>query len=396
MSAAHRALALPLLVSTGAAVALALAVSLAGGDPASADERVLRVGTSGDYAPFSKDGEGFDVDVARLFAGEAGLRIEWVRFRWPDLADRVAAGDFDVAMSGVTWRAERAVTGWMSRAVAAGGPCVIGSESPERVGVNRGGILERWARAEFGAARLLTVDDNASLPSLLDSGEVDAIVTDSFELAHFVRPGQATRCEPHVDRKVYWVAPHRAEVLGPRLDAWLAEREPQLQRLRRRWFGERSPRDAVDHVIDLAARRIAFMPAVAAYKRAHGLPVEDRAREQVVLDGVAERAGEAGLQAESLRESFEIQIDLAKAVQRRAAGEDATLDLAQIRPVLLSLGRRLVQACAAAAPVADAALPLARLEPLAPWLSAEERERMRQGLLLATRPVVTVPAPEAP
>ena len=34
----------------------------------------LRVGTSGDYAPFSKDGAGFDVDVARLFAAEQGRR----------------------------------------------------------------------------------------------------------------------------------------------------------------------------------------------------------------------------------------------------------------------------------------------------------------------------------
>src|SRR5882724_3538783 len=47
---------------------------------------VLRVGTSGDYPPFSIDGRGFDVDVARELGRSLGVRIEWVRFRWPDLA----------------------------------------------------------------------------------------------------------------------------------------------------------------------------------------------------------------------------------------------------------------------------------------------------------------------
>ena len=49
---------------------------------------VLRVGTSGDYAPFSSTGEGsspagFDIAVARAYAQERGLGLEFVRFRWP-------------------------------------------------------------------------------------------------------------------------------------------------------------------------------------------------------------------------------------------------------------------------------------------------------------------------
>ncbi|HSG90170.1 MAG TPA: transporter substrate-binding domain-containing protein, partial [Pseudomonadales bacterium] len=72
-----------------------------------AEEPVLRVGTSGDYPPFSRAGEGFDVDVAKRLARDLGMRIEWVPFRWPELERRLRAGDFDVVMSGVTWRPER-------------------------------------------------------------------------------------------------------------------------------------------------------------------------------------------------------------------------------------------------------------------------------------------------
>src|SRR5262245_49750639 len=63
---------------------LALAAGAAAAAPGT-----LRVGTSGDYEPFSAGAtaaaEGFDLDVARAFAADRGLALEVVRFRWPDL-----------------------------------------------------------------------------------------------------------------------------------------------------------------------------------------------------------------------------------------------------------------------------------------------------------------------
>jgi len=202
--------------------------------------QVLRIGTSGDYPPFSveRDGTrvGFDIELAERFAREAGLRIEWVTFRWPELADDVAADRFDVAMSGVTFTPERAATGYLTRAVATSGPCVLGNATPKRVAVNRGGVLERFARQRFRDAEVRAVDRNQSLPELLARGEADAIVTDRFEIAYFRGKREAAwpeACEPPVDRKVFWVAPARAGDLGPRLDAWLARNEAQVtQRVR--------------------------------------------------------------------------------------------------------------------------------------------------------------------
>ncbi len=325
--------------------------------------QLLRIGTSGDYPPFSveRDGTraGFDIELAERFAREAGLRIEWVSFRWPELAADVATDRFDVAMSGVTATPERAVTGYLTRAVATSGPCVLGSSTPKRVAVNRGGALERFARKRFEGAELHAVDGNLSLPELLARGEVDAIVTDRFEIAHFRGRGKSTWpevCEPPVDRKVFWVAPARAGDLGPRLDTWLARNEAQVDAARARWLGASARRSDADHLLDLVARRLALMPAVARAKAARGLAIEDPEREARVLAGIRARARAAGLDAAIGRVAVpRCRSKFARHVQERdtSARDDAPdLDLEQaLRPAIGALGDRIVSALAATAPI---------------------------------------------
>ncbi len=378
---------------------------------------VLRVGTSGDYPPFSivateqdrsslgeppaaaprssADGgriapaarAGFSVEVARRLADDLGYDLEFRPFDWPELSGSVAEGDFDVAMSGVTWRPERAVFGWMSRSVAAGGPCLVvaGPSSPTRVAVNRGGILERWARDRFendegGHVEVVAVDDNLSLPGLLERGEADALVTDSFEVEHFAREGWRRRCEPPVDRKVFWIAPERADDLGPAVDRWIGRREGWLEARREEWFGRGESRDELAHLLDLTARRLAFMPAIGAWKKTNGLPIEDPAREERVLASAETTALEFGLEPGPVQDWVALQIDLAKAVQRRSAAAEPTLELEDMRPVLLRLGRRQVRALralAAGSPVAPEASDFLIFDPL---LEPAEAERLRFGL----------------
>ncbi len=375
----------------------------------------LRVGTSGDYPPFSvvsqeadagrssdrgggaesslnTDAEahvatrsGFDIQVAHRLAGDLGFDLEFRSFDWPDLSAAVAANDFDVAMSGVTWRPERAALGWMSRAVGAGGPCIVldddGTASLRRVAVNRGGILERWTRDRFegeGAGiDVVAVDDNLSLPGRLERGEVDAFVTDSFEVEHFARDGWRRECEPPLDRKVFWVAPHRADDLGPAVDLWVQRNESWLDERRREWFGGGKGRDELDHLLDLTARRLAFMPAVAAWKAARGVPIENLEREQVVLAAAGETAVAFGLDPQPVREWVALQIDLAKAVQRRSGAVAPTLDLDEIRPALIRLGERQVRSLGALARTSSEATEPAAFSVLAPYLDGAEVARVR-------------------
>jgi chorismate mutase-like protein len=325
---------------------------------------------------------GFDIDVANAFATDLGLELVWVPFSWPALSEGIESGAFDVAMSGVTWRPNRAVSGWMTRAVASGGPCLLGDPSAPRVAVNRGGMLEAWSRAQLGDRELLPVDDNLSLPDLLSSGKVGAIVTDSFELNAFRRPGWAEQCEPPRLRKVYWVAPERAADLGPQLEAWLTSHAALIQAAQQRWFGAAQPSDAVTHLVDLLARRLELMPPVAAFKRAHNLPIEDAAREQRVLAAAMAQANALGFQQGAVRALFELQIELAKSVQQRST-QPSTLDLeTELRPTLIALGTRIVAALKAAADSGRLAeLNADTLELLSPWLEPGERQRLAEALL---------------
>jgi cyclohexadienyl dehydratase len=379
----------------GAALALACAPSVRAPHPAPPALATLRIGTSGDYPPFSlrATGEpglapfvGFDVELAERIAADLGLAIEWVPFRWPELEARLAAGEIDVAMGGVTWRPWRDAVGWMTRAVAVGGPCVAGDPAPRRVAVNRGGVLERFARRRFPQARIVALDDNRALGAALAGGRADAVVTDSFERGHIgLPPGTPVRCDPPADRKVLWVAPARAEALGPRLDAWIAEHEADLQALRARWLGDPAPRGDVDHLLDLLARRLAYAPSVAAWKRARGLPIEDPAREAALLAAVRAEARSAGLEPEATAALFALQMELGKRLQRAAGDappEGPPLDLgAQIRPALEALGARIVAAAARAAPLDPDALDAADWTPVAAWLDAGDRARLRAALL---------------
>ncbi|REJ85394.1 MAG: hypothetical protein DWQ36_19935 [Acidobacteria bacterium] len=380
----------------------------------------LRVGTSFDYPPFSTldqpagGGEatptGFSIDLAHRLAAALGRPLELVDFEWPELGRDIAAGRFDVAISGVTWRPERAAVGRMSRALAAGGPCTVARSeltseqiASARVAVNRGGILERWARSHWPDPQLVITGNNLRLPELLATGEVDLFVTDRFEVAHFAAPADLVRCEPPADRKVIWIAPtaesSESAALGDAIDRWLEGHEDFIAALRLEHFGDPMPRDPADHLVDLLARRLAFMPLVALDKRSRGLEIEDAAQEERVLASALEAATGAGLSHDAASRAtverfFRMQIELAKQIQERtleasetaASGDpesagDESLRLEQIRPALLVLGDQLIAALASTSTAELEALrgDADRMAPLREWLAQEDVDRLLQA-----------------
>ncbi len=398
--------------------------------------RVLRVGTSGDYPPFSVRGadgsyDGFDVAVARAFASDAGMQLELVPFSWPDLERHLLAGDFDVAMSGVTVRGDRFARAPMTAAVARASAVLVapaggGSLSPDaagrKVAVNRGGHLERVARATLPAARIVTLDDNRSLPAVLRSGEADAVVTDSLEVEAFAAEGVKPRIVRALaeDRKAYWVSP-RAPGLAEELDRWLAAREADgtLPRLRARHFGEAAAPahagldPASAHAADLVARRLLLMPLVAAAKQACGAPLEVPGREAVVYARAEEAAGRAGLAPGPYLELVRAQVEAAKAVQRAAiAGakaEEFASDAAacrqakerlqgELRPAIDRIDDALRRALARSAPLAAPAPRLAdavgRDAPV-PGLDAALAARLGKALA-GVRPQISLERPHPP
>lgn len=351
-------------------------------DPASPQSgssaaRELRIGTSGDYVPFSDDrGElnGFDITVARAWAGSLSRPVQFVRFRWPELLRELAANRFDVAMSGITVRPERSVAGRFSVPVAETGAILLVHENDAwreatsanrpgvRIAVNAGGHLERVARKHFPGATLVAIPDNRAVLAALVDGEVDAAVTDTLEAPGWIAESKDLRAiGPFtLDRKAALLPSGQGE-LNRELDRWLLAREADgsLARWRLDAFGEGAasmPRTATPLRALLAAvdERLALMPEVAIAKHRAGLPTEVRARERVVLEAAAlgvERAIEAhGGRRPSpgaLREFFRVQIEAAKQVQRttlRDAPDPSVQPLADLetglRPALLRIGDR--------------------------------------------------------
>src|SRR5262249_53902584 len=119
-------------------------------------------------------------------------------------------------------------------------------------------------------------------------------------------------------------APGR-EALADDLDRWLlaSEEDGVLASLRERFLGEKERRPAINpasgFVLDLIARRLDLMPAVAAAKRAAGQPIADPARESQVLEAAARRARRAGLSTDGYVQLVRAEVDAAKLVQRASA-----------------------------------------------------------------------------
>lgn len=321
---------------------------------------VLRIGTSGDYAPFSlaagDDFDGLDADIARRLGADLGCRVELVRFAWPDLVAALGRGDFDLAVSGITMRAERALHGLYSRPYARTGVVVLTARDDEwqsladldrpsvRLAVNRGGHLERWARAHLARAALRTTADNRGLPELLRARAVDAIVTDSAEARAWAHAGR--QIGPFsTDYKALLLAPGRTD-LAPAVDRWLAARESDgwLASRRSLHLGDAQADDprtaAVQAVTALVRLRLALMPMVAAAKRDAGAPLADTAQERRVVDRARSWSVAPGPHIDA---AFAALIDLAKLVQRRATGSASAPPLAVLRDAIANVDRQLVR-----------------------------------------------------
>ncbi|WP_337960774.1 transporter substrate-binding domain-containing protein [Brucella intermedia] len=84
---------------------------------------VLKVGTPGDYSPFSftdpKTGAftGLDIDQAQSLATALGVRLEIVETSWPTLTQDFRDDKFDIAMGGVSITLERQKIGLFSHPI---------------------------------------------------------------------------------------------------------------------------------------------------------------------------------------------------------------------------------------------------------------------------------------
>jgi cyclohexadienyl dehydratase len=391
-----------------------------GDDETGEPGKVLRVGTSGDYPPFSVEisanpgtFEGFDVALARSYAEERGIAIEFVRFRWHELLDDLASGRFDVAMSGITVRPERSAQGRFSVPVGESGAVALVREPDRwpdidsldnrlaRIGVNAGGHLEQVARKRFPYATLIAIPDNAQVLRSLADEQIDAAVSDTAEVSLWSSQleGSAVFGPFTRDRKAFLTRPESPD-LASDLDAWLLAREAdgQLEALRSEYSSVAAPKigGVLGALLAAVDERLSLMPLVGVAKRDQGIPLEVPEREKIVLAtavaevrATAERDGVEPPTDDAIRAFFRAQMDAAKAVQW-AAVQDSDYDPPAphpsvqdvLRPALLRIGGRIATLSVAlpAEQTSQQVLAAARRELRSPYLSRASVDSLARAI----------------
>jgi cyclohexadienyl dehydratase len=167
--------------------------------------KVLRIGMTGDYEPFSVEAggalRGADVELGLALAKALQVQPQFVRTSWPTLMQDYAAGRFDVAASGISITAARAEQAAFSVPYHRGGKTPIvrcGTQADfdtlaeidrpaVRVIVNPGGTNEQFARERLTAAKRTVHPDNRTIFAEIAAGRADVMVTDDVEVDLQVR-----------------------------------------------------------------------------------------------------------------------------------------------------------------------------------------------------------------
>jgi len=204
---------------------------------------VLRIGTTGDYAPFSleTDGQlrGTDIRKAANLA-ERGLHVNpvFVHTTWATLSDDLSQGAFDLALGGVSISPAREAVGAFSKPYASGGKTILARcddkkkfepglaavDKPKvRVIVNPGGTNEQYVRSNLHHARIIVFPDNRTIFGELTARHADVMITDDVE-ADYQSANRSGLCRAfpgtltHSDKAIFMP---RDPELVKRVNEWL-------------------------------------------------------------------------------------------------------------------------------------------------------------------------------
>ncbi len=380
----------------------------------------LKVGTTGDYQPFSfrlgrtHDFIGLDIELASDLAAALGVTLELVPTSWPKLLEDLRSGAFDVALSGVSITFERQRVGVFSMPYLRDGKTPITrcehrthfqtladiDRPTVRLIVNPGGTNERFARAHAPHAQLTVASDNLTVFERLAAGDADVMVTDAIEarLQQRLHPGLcAVHPEAPFDVSEKAVLMQRDFALAAFVDQWLRQAisKGAVHEATDRWLAFPWGLERLRQLIDA---RLLLARDVARAKWNTKAPIEDLPREQRIIDGLGQRARAVGLPSAWVESFFRAQIEASKTVQRglfaqwtsaKAGPFEGAPDLAKdLRPALDELTGKLLNALAENAAVlqdparqGDVARALGSLD-----AASVSPEAARQAVVVLTNP----------
>jgi len=161
---------------------------------------LLRVGTTGDYAPFSLEANGSltgsDIELAQKLAEQLHARAVFIHTSWSSMLDDLGRGAFDLSMGGVSVTPARQAQGIFSVPYSSGGKTILArcadarkfrggltsvDRSKVRIIVNPGGTNEQYVRSNVHHARIVVYPDNRAIFDEITAGHADVMITDDVE-----------------------------------------------------------------------------------------------------------------------------------------------------------------------------------------------------------------------
>lgn len=164
---------------------------------------VLRVGTTGDYLPFTilenDKYSGYDIEVARYFAKELGVEVEFVPTTWKSLLKDLNDEKFDIAMGGISRRTSRKLEAEFTHPYLTYGKTPITrrkdikkynsfekiDKKGVKVGYNLGGTNEKYALKNIKNATLIKFEKNLDVIQGVRDGKIDVMISETPEAVHY-------------------------------------------------------------------------------------------------------------------------------------------------------------------------------------------------------------------
>jgi len=159
------------------------------------DTTKIRVATDATWPPFeyvdttTSEIIGFDIDLFKAIAEEAGIEVEFINVAWDPLLAGVAQGTYDAAISSITITADRAKDMLFSDPYFAAGQMIV-----VQIGVNsiasKSDLTGKTVGVQLGTTGHIEVDNISGATSKpyddiglafqdLMNGQVDAVVCDN-------------------------------------------------------------------------------------------------------------------------------------------------------------------------------------------------------------------------
>ena len=226
-------------------------------------KKEIRVGTSGDYPPFSylnpqtNQYEGMDIALAQRLGEALDAKVTFVRFKWPEINADLLADKYDIAMGGIGRNVARGKIFAYTQATMTFGTCPLVRRGEEgkypdfpaidkpgvKVILNQGGINDRYFTPLLKQATLLRHNKNEEIALKVKDGTADVWITDNVEALYYAQKFQElVAVNPKktftVGTKGYMIR-QGDQVFLNWLNLWLEQMflQGEVQKLEQQWLG---------------------------------------------------------------------------------------------------------------------------------------------------------------